>query len=92
MAAETTIARGSRINPENAVAYNTRTTRSFRTATSYVNDAIIRRATRLNSLYANTEPFNPSKTGARNEWEANNIRRISRAAQNMMRRNKGQYF
>ena len=91
MAAETTIARESRVNPVNAVAYSART-RANATMTGYVNDAIIRRASRLSSQYANTEPFNPSKTGARNEQEWRNYQRINRAAQNMLRRNRGQYF
>lgn len=91
MAAETTIARESRVNPVNAVAYSPRT-RANATMTGYVNDAIIRRAIRLNSQYANTEPFSPSKTGARNDQEWRNYQRINRAAQNMLRRNRGQYF
>ena len=91
MAKESTVARESAVNPINSVAYSPRTAAN-RTMTGNVNDAIYRRSTRLMSQYANTEPFNPSKTGARNEWEANNVRRISRAVQNMTRRNKGKFF
>ena len=91
MAAETTIAREGRVNPVNAVAYSPRT-RANATMTGYVNDAIIRRATRLNSQYANTEPFSPSKNGPRNEAEQRNLERINRAVQNMRRKNRGQYF
>ena len=93
MAGETIIARESRVNPVNAVAsYNTRTTRAFRTATSYVNDAVIRRGVNLASQYANTSPFSPSQTGPRNEAEQRNLERINRAVQNMRRRNRGLYF
>ena len=93
MAAETTIAREGRVNPVNAVAsYNTRTTRAYRTATSYVNDAIIRRGASLLSRYANTSPFSPSMTGPRNEQERRNAERINAAVQRMRRQNRGQYF
>lgn len=93
MAAETTIARKGRVNPINAVeSYNNRTTRAFRTATSKVNDAIIRRGASLAARYANTSPFSPSKTGPRNEAEQRNLERINRAVQNMLRRNRGFYF
>ena len=91
MGKEITTAREVKANPVNAVAYSPRT-RANATMTGYVNDAIIRRATNLNSQYANTEPFNPSKMGARNEQEWRNFQRINRAAQNMMRRNRGRYF
>ena len=92
MAKETMAARGSAANPINAVTYNNRTTRAFRTATSYVNDAIIRRGTHLASQYANTSPFSSSKNGPRNEREERNLQRIRRAVQNMTRQNRGEYF
>lgn len=92
MASEVFSAREAGANPVNAVGtYNNRT-RAFRTATSYVNDAIIRRGTSLASRYANLSPFSPSKTGPRNEQEERNLRRITNAVSNMRRQNRGLYF
>jgi len=93
MARESTVARESSVNTINAVSptYSPRTM-AHRTATSYVNDAVIRRGTSLMSLYANTSPFSPSKNGPRNEQEERNLQRISNAVSRMRRRNKGFYF
>ena len=85
MAAEITIAREGGVTPINGISSRTR---SFMTSTGNPIDAIIHRSVNLNSQYANTEPFHPSKTGARNEQEARNFERISRAARNMIRRNR----
>lgn len=91
MARESTVAHESKANPINAVAYSPRTAAN-RTMTGNVNDAIYRRGVNLASEYANTQPFGYSKNGPRNEQEERNLQRISRAVQNMTRRNKGRYF
>ena len=95
MAAETTIARESRVNPVNAQGRQRRTfgrlypisdrTRSFMTSTGNLNDAILKRGYSLASRYANYSPFfrYPETDG-----QKRNAQRIESAVRRMLGRNR----